>query len=197
MGTAAVVGAWWWHRSRSRRIEIAFAIGCTALFLGNVVLGAGPTAGQLPGPYEISADARSADADNLAAAEWQNVALPHDSVVYADRTSGLLAAAVGGQETILHVSSNIDASRLLLAPTFTGADVALIRETNLEYLIVDTRLSSGLPHQQVYIESGEYGEAGRTNPVAASALAKFAAIDGVERIYDNGSLVIYDVRGLR
>jgi hypothetical protein len=197
IGTAVVVGAWWWQRQRTRGIQIAFVLACTVVFLGDIVLGAGPTAEQLPGPYEISADARSIDADNLAAATWEDAALPHDSPVYADRTSGLLAAAIGGQDTVLHVSTNIDASRLLLAPTVTSTDAALIRQTKLDYLIVDTRLSTGLPHQQVYIESGEYGEAGRTTPVTAGALDKFAAVRGVERIYDNGSLVIYDVRGLR
>ena len=197
LGTAVVVGAWWWQRSRNWRVQIGFALVCTALFLGNVVLGAGPTAGQLPGPYQVSADARSVDADNVAAAEWQLAALPESSVVYADRTSGLLAAAIGGQETVMHVSTNIDASHLLLAPVFSNTDRALIRKTDLDYLVVDTRMSSSLPHQQVYIESGEYGLKGRTSPVSDSALEKFATIEGVNRIYDNGSLVIYDVRGLR
>lgn len=197
IGTAAVLGTWWWQRRRSRLIQFAFTIGCTVVFLGNVVLGAGPIAGQLPGPYQISADARSVDAKNLAAAYWERDSLPANSVVYADRTSGLLAAAIGGQKTVLHVSTNIDASRLLLAPTVTSADIALIRETKLDYLIVDTRLPVGLPHQQVYIESGEYGAAGRKQPVAPAALSKFASIAGVKVIYDNGNLVIYDVRGLR
>lgn len=197
IGTAVVLGAWWWQRRRNRLIQFAFALGCTAVFLGNVVLGAGPTSGQIPGPYQISADARSVDAKNLAAAYWENSALPRDSVVYADRTSGLLAAAIGGQDTVLHVSTNIDASRLLLAPTVTSDDIALIRQTKLDYLIVDTRLSTGLPHQQVYIESGEYGGTGRKKPVTREALDKFGGVAGVKRIYDNGSLVIYDVRGLR
>jgi hypothetical protein len=197
IGTAVVIGTWWWKRSRSGLLEVAFGAGLTVLFLGNIVLGAGPTAEQLPGPYEISADARSIDGDNLAAAYWENSTLPHDSVVYADRTAGLLASAIGGQETVLHVSTNIDASRLLLAPTVTSADIALIRKTKLDYLIVDRRLSTGLPHQQVYIENGEYGQQGRTKPVTRQALNKFAAVKGVDRIYDNGSIVIYDVRGLR
>ncbi len=197
LGTAAVLGTWWWQRRRSRSIQFVFALGVTVLFLGDVVLGAGPTAGQLPGPYEISADARSVDADNLAAAAWENSALAPDSVVYADRTSGLLAAAIGGQDTVLHVSTGVDASRLLLAPTVNSDDIALIKKTGLDYLIVDTRLSTGLPHQQVYIENGEYGGAGRTEPVTREALDKFANVPGVERIYDNGSLVIYNVRGLR
>jgi hypothetical protein len=145
----------------------------------------------------VSADARSVDADNIAAADWEAKGLPRDSVVYGDRVSGLLAAADGGQKTVLHVSTGIDASQLLLAPTFTSIDVALIKKAKLDYLIVDERLSTGLPHQQFYIESGEYGGQDRTTPVSAAALTKFAAVPGVTRVYDNGSLVIYDVRGLR
>ena len=197
IGLAAVLGTWWWARDRRPRVAVAFALAITVTFLGSVVLGSGPASGQLPGPYQVSADARSVDADNLAAAKWEATGLPRDSVVYGDRTSGLLAAADGGQKTVLHVSTGLDVSQLLLAPTFTSVDVALIEKAKLDYLIVDERLSTGSPHQQFYIESGEYGGQDRTTPVSAAALAKFAAVPGVTRVYDNGSIEIYDVRGLR
>jgi O-antigen/teichoic acid export membrane protein len=197
VGIAAALGTWWWTRHRLGRTTVAFALAATVTFLGSIVLGSGPASGQLPGPYQVSADARSVDADNIAAARWEATGLPKDSVVYGDRVSGLLAAADGGQRTVLHVSTNLDVSQLLLAPTFTSTDVALIKKAKLDYLIVDERLSSGLPHQQFYIESGEYGGNDRTKPVSAAALAKFAAVPGVTRVYDNGSLEIYDVRGLR
>jgi hypothetical protein len=197
LGLAAALGTWWWARRRRRATTIAFALATTVVFLGSVVLGSGPASGQLPGPYQVSADARSVDADNIAAAAWEAEGLPRDSVVYGDRVSGLLAAAEGGQRTVLHVSTDLDVSRLLLAPTFTSDDLALIRAARLDYLIVDRRLATGLPHQQFYIESGEYDGQGRTKPVTAAALAKFAAVPGVTRVYDNGSLEIYDVRGLR
>ncbi|MET3807803.1 O-antigen/teichoic acid export membrane protein [Nakamurella sp. UYEF19] len=197
IGLAAVLGWWLWRSTWRMRSLLAVVAAAVVMFLGNIILGAGPTAGQLPGPYEISADARSIDADNLAAAAWLATGVPADSVVYGDRTSGLLAAADGGQYTVLHVSTNIDASRLLLDPQYTDKDVALIRRAKLDYLIVDIRLSTGLPHQEYYIESGEFGANDRTGPVPAAALNKFASVPGVQRIYDNGSLVIYDVRGLR
>ena len=196
VGLAAVLGWWIWASRWRLRSLLAFTAAALVLFLGNIVLGAGPTAGQLPGPYEISADARSVDAANTAAAAWLVTGVPADSVVYGDRTSGLLAAALGGQSTVLHVSTGIDASRLLLDPNFTAKDIAVIKQAHLAYLIVDTRLSTGLPHQQFYIESGEFGGTERTGPVSATALTKFAGVPGVQRVYDNGALVIYDVRGL-
>jgi O-antigen/teichoic acid export membrane protein len=197
IGLAAVMGWWLWHAKWRLRTLMLIVSAAVVMFYGNIVLGAGPTAGQLPGPYEISADARSVDADNVAAARWMATGIPADSVVYGDRTSGGLAAELGGQFTILHVSSNIDASRLLLDPAYTVKDVALIKRAKIDYLIVDTRLSTGFPHQQFYIESGEFGGNDRTAPVPAAALAKFASVPGVQRVYDNGSLMIYDVRGLR
>ena len=196
VGLAAVLGWWIWASRWRLRSLLAFTAAALVLFLGDIVLGSGPTAGQLPGPYEISADARSVDAANTAAASWLVTGVPADSVVYGDRTSGLLAAAIGGDSTVLHVSTGIDASRLLLDPDFTDKDVALIKQAHLAYLIVDTRLSTGLPHQQYYIESGEFGGNDRTGPVPAAALTKFATVPGVQRVYDNGALVIYDVRGL-
>ncbi|GAA2001746.1 hypothetical protein JL107_01500 [Nakamurella flavida] len=201
LGIAAVVGWWLIHRRWTGRRSVigtaVLTVAATITFLGNIVLGSGPTAQQLPGPYLISADARSVDADNLAAAEWMAANLPVESRVYGDRVGGLLAAAYGGQFTVRHVSTLIDASRLLLDPQLTDADFDLIKRAQLEYLIVDRRLANGLPNQQVYIENGEFEGQGRTTPVSPEALDKFTGVAGVQRIYDNGSIVIYDLRELR
>lgn len=197
IGLGAVVG-WWLCRHRQRPWQLATITALLVLaFLGGVVLGAGPTARQLPGPYLVSADARSMDADNLAAAQWLAGFVPPDSRVFADRIGGLLASSDGRQFTVRHLSTRIDASRLLLDPAFTDADVALIREASIDYLIVDLRISSTLPNLGVYVETGEYEGRTRTAPVPAAALAKFAAVPGVDRIYDNGSVQVYDVRRLR
>ncbi len=195
LGLAAAVAWWLSHRRIDWRGATAVGVIATVAFLGGVVLGAGPTARQLPGPYLISADARSIDADNLAAAQFL-ATLPADSPVYADRIGGLLAAADGRQVTVRHLSSGIDASPLLLNANFTAGDVDLIRKAGLAYLIVDTRISAGLPHLDVYIETGEYEGRTRTAPVSPLALEKFANVPGVDRIYDNGSVVIYDLRRL-
>ena len=62
------------------------------------------------------------------------------------------------------------------------------------------RLASGLPRFGVYIEQGEFGTIGtqeRTEPPPASAFTKFDDVDGANRIYDNGAIAVYDVRGLK
>ena len=199
LGVGLAVGAGPAFGSRFRvkyLIPVATAL-ITVVFVGGVILGAGPTVGQLPGPFLVSADARSIDAANLAAARWEHDELPPGTRVYADRDAGLLAAAVGGMDTVTHVADNIDASQLLLAPTFTAVDRDLIRRARIDFVIVDQRDSQSLPNQQVYIESGEYGGDNRTTPVTSQALHKLATVPGVQRVYSNGPLVIYDVRALR
>ena len=170
--------------------------GVTVVFVGNVVLGAGSIVDQLPGPFRVSDDARSIDADNLAAADWMAAHLPTDSVVYGDRVGGLLAGAYGDQFSVTHVGTDVDASRLLLDPHFGREDVDLLRQAHIRYLVADRRDANGLPNQGVYIESGEFGSEDRVTPVPLAALRKFSSVPGVTAIYDNGSIVIYDLGAL-
>lgn len=196
VGVAFVVG-WWSTRRRFHLVPATVvALLATVVFLGNIVLGTGPISEQLPGPYLVSADARSIDADNLAAARWLAANNPPGTRVYADRVAGLLDAAIGGQYTVLHVSTGVDASRILLDPEFGAADVRLIRAARISYVVVDLRDATGLPHEGVYVENGEFGGENRQRPVRLAALTKLAGVPGVRRVYDNGSLVIYDVRAL-
>ncbi|MBB2900745.1 O-antigen/teichoic acid export membrane protein [Kineococcus radiotolerans] len=196
LGVGFVVAWWLVRRAASKRTAGVFGLAATVTFLGGVVLGSGTVSAQLPGPFLVSADARSVDADNVAAAQWMARSLPPGSRVYADRVSGLLAAADGGMFTVRHISTGIDASRLILDPDFTSRDVDLVRAAGIRYLVVDRRDANGLPNQGVYIESGEFGGEGRTRPVPLAALEKFDDVPGVNRIYDNGSLAVYDLSEL-
>ncbi|WP_460446607.1 hypothetical protein [Angustibacter aerolatus] len=197
LGIAFVV-AWWVCRRRLRAWQAVLgAVAAGVTFIGSVVLGVGSFSQQLPGPYQVSSDARSVDPLNLEAARWMAGNLPNGSRVYADRVGGLLASSDGDQFTVRHISTDIDASRLLLDPEYGPEDVRLIRQAGLRYVIVDRRDANGLPNQDVYIENGEFGGGDRTRPVPLAALTKLDRVDGVQRIYDNGAIAIYDVEALR
>ncbi|WP_299034117.1 hypothetical protein [uncultured Pseudokineococcus sp.] len=194
---AAFLVAWWALRRRRPLWVVPLgAAGVVVAFLGGVVLGAGPVTGQLPGPFRISADARSVDETSVAAAEWMAENLPPGTRVYANRVNGLLAASDGGMYTVRNISTEVDASRLLLDPQVTPGDAELVQRAGIRYLVVDRRDANGLPNQQVYVENGEFGQAGRTEPVPLAALTKFDDVPGVDRIYDNGAISIYDLEAL-
>ncbi len=196
IGVGFLVAWWVWQHRMTWWKAAPLALGATVVFLGSVILGAGSVANQLPGPFRVSDDARSVDADNIAATDWMRTNLPAHSTVFADRVGGLLASAYGDQTVIRHVGSDVDASRLLLDPQLTSADRRLIRDNGIRYLVSDRRDANGLPNQGVYIENGEFGQAGRTRPVPLRALRKFSEVPGVDVVYDNGSIVIYDLEAL-
>ena len=198
LGVGFVLALWLVGRPglRNRVPAVVVLPTLAVIFVGGIVFGAGTTSTQLPGRFLVSADSRSIDAQSLQAAQWLHDHLTTGSRLYADRVDGLLAAAVGGQQTVTHIGSGVDASRILLAPTFTDKDRTLIKAAHIAYVVVDERDATGLPNEQVYAESGEYGGTDRTRPVTIAALRKLEAVPGVRRIFDNGDLVVYDVRAL-
>lgn len=191
----AFVTAWWLlDRTRSAR-RSRTAVTCAlvgVVFVGQVILGSGPQWAQTPGTFLVSADSRSVDAYNLAAARWEASHIPRGTHVLADRVGSLLAGAVGNLYAVSHIADNVNASRVLLAPHFNGKDIRLIRQLDIHYVIVDVRDAQGLPRMGIYYESGEYQQ-NRTKPVSRAALTKLATVPGVQRVYSNGPISIYNV----
>ncbi|TIY06108.1 MAG: hypothetical protein E5V22_04615 [Mesorhizobium sp.] len=68
---------------------------------------------------------------------------------------------------------------------------ALVR-SDIDFLLVDLRLSTAPPVLGFYFEPWQR----RGTPLSGAELLKFNDIKGITRIYDNGWIVIYDVRGL-
>lgn len=191
--------AWWagvvlLHRTRDWTVAITLVL--TFMFVGGVLTGFGPSWLRMPGPYLVSADNRTVDRYNVATAEWIGQHLPPNSRVLSDRIGRLLAAAIGTSYSVTHVGDNIDASRVFFDHSPTPNDLALIRKGRIQYLVVDVRMSTGLPHVGVYLEQGEDASYAHKFPVTRVALTKFDNIPGVARIYDNGAVIVYDIRGI-
>jgi hypothetical protein len=208
IGLGYIVAAWWFrdepfHRhSRSSRFTLhrhtwLLVLGLTLCFVGGAVL-SGPDWIYGPGRYLVSADNRSVDQLALQAADWEGQNLPPGSRVYSDRVNGLLAGVYGNEHVLTSLEDQVDQgtlSTLLLSPV-TSADKNLVCLAHLQFLISDVRLATSLPHLGVYIDNGEYLFGFRNSPVSVGALTKFDNVRGTQRIFDNGAIRIYDLRGL-
>ena len=157
-------------------------VGATVVFIGSVVLGAGSISNQLPGPFRVSDDARSIDADNLAAADWMS-RQPARATASSTATASAACspAPTATSSPSRHVGTGIDASRLLLDPEFGDRGRRPDPRGRHPLPVADRRNANGLPNQGVYIETGEFGER-RTapTPVPAAALRKFSSVPGVD-----------------
>ncbi len=163
------------------------------VFLGGVMLGSDPTWSLLPGPYLVSADSRSIEPEGIMSAYWAQAHLAPNQLIFADRTNRLLLAAYGDQAVYTHLYDQLDLSSIYYSNQWTPAEIALLRQSHVQYLVVDTRLSQQLPRLGIYFEDGETGALQHTTPISSAALAKFGQVPFLQCVYDSGNIHIYQV----
>jgi hypothetical protein len=163
------------------------------VFVGGVIVGT-PRWGRIPGPYLVSADARSIGPEGVDAAEWTRDTLGPGNRVATDRINGLLMGSYGDQMTMRYTQDGTGISWVFFAPDLGAHERDLLRQVGVRYVIVDQRLSTGLPTVGIYFEMGEPDTYAHSTPMDPAALAKFDSVPGVSRVFDSGNIVIYDIQ---
>ena len=193
-GLAVVVAAWLATRiSRERQIiERVATIGvATIVFLGSLLFGIGPLVSLLPGPYRVGADELSLGSPSLAVAHWTNSHLPAGSHVAADRDNAPLLNAIGGVDPVTPQSGLINPELLWFDHPLSLYDIYLIRKADIRYIVIDDRLTQGLPLYGTYVAEGE-----PSTRLTLGDLNKYDSYPFIKRIYDNGPIQVYDLTEL-
>lgn len=177
---------------RPRWRAVAFTGLATIIFVGQLIVG-WPSIGLLPGPYLVGADQRSIDPESEAAAMWARDVLVAESNIVTDRSNGLLMGSYGRLIPQTGDVEGLAVPSLFFSTTFGPDQRAIIRADNIHYLVVDRRLSRALPVIGYYLAADEPGAYQHTVPISPTALAKFDRVPDIDRIFDSGNIVIYDV----
>lgn len=168
----------------------------TIMFLGGVIVGSGPPWSLFPGTYLVSADERSIEPQGIQAAIWARSYLGPNNRIATDRINQLLMGVYGLQRNITGLEDNIEASPIFLSPSLGPNEIAILRSAKIRYLVVDLRLASGLPRLGFYFDPAEPGAFHYTVPIDQERLTKFNNIPQINRVFDSGDIIIYDVGGL-
>jgi hypothetical protein len=176
-------------RPRSTRVKLLAFVAVLIVFVGGCITGTAPMWQRLPGPYLVEGDGRAIGQENITAAQWAQAHLRPGSHVAADRDDAVLMATYGHQ-TILTTRQNTILMPLFFASSIGAPESSLLKRVPVRYLVIDSRLSTDLPATGVYYEPG--GDP-LTRPISAAALAKYDSTASVDRIYDSGDIVIYDL----
>jgi hypothetical protein len=171
-------------------------IGMTIVGTGTViVLAVGGIAGgspnyyaRLPGPYLVSAFERSVDDHNLDAAAWAADKLPPDDGVASDSFTAAMFSSLGHQAYVPGVAE------LFLSQQYTNADRRLAKKKKISYVVVDKRITEQLPAAGNYFSPDPHQNTYK-KPLSPSMVDKFNHVPGVSRIFDDGTIVIYDLEG--
>ncbi len=195
---AVVIARLRWPRHGWSRTALAAMLSATAtvVFLGGVVLGELPASRQ-PGPFVVGADARSITPQGLNAAEFAAEHLPPGSRVISDRSNGMLLASYGDLDLVLGRTGDLPVPRVLFSERWDRGDRIVIRDQEVDYILVDRRLVRAAPAIGFYVESDEPQAFTREEPISRRAIRKFGDVPGLAPIFDNGPIVIYDTSGLR
>ncbi len=180
-----------WHHSLVR--TPALVAGISLILVGGVVVGI-PRFARLPGPYLVSADARSVEAEGIGAAQWSGRALGPGNRFVADRVNRVLLATYGRQELVISYVERVPIAFLFLAAEIGPREREIARAARVRYLLIDRRLATDLPVVGHYFDRGEERDLGvRTVPISPTVLAKFDALPGVSRLFDGGNIQVYDI----
>ncbi len=161
------------------------------IFMGSAAVGWRPLP---PGPRLVSDTNRSIDEQGVAAAQWARTGLGSDHRLAADRINGALMVVYGQQYQVTLSEDGIQVPNVFFAPSIGPNEAYILWEGQVEYLVVDRRLSTTLPFLGFYFEQSEPGAFHYSKPMDPGALEKFDGTENVSRVYDNGSIRIYAVR---
>ena len=177
----------WPTRGLNRR-AIALMTGIiVVIFVGGVMVGSGPNLSGIPGPYLVSADRRSIEPEGIAVAIWSQAYLGPDNRIAADRPDLILMNSYGHQRMVTRLDDNVDVAPIFYSAQFDNTDIAILQLGQIQYLAIDTRISTALPLVGTYFENDR-----PTSIISRNALTKFNTVIKINKIFDSGDIVIYD-----
>jgi hypothetical protein len=166
-----------------------------AAALAVIVMGGVTSASLEPirGPYRVAADPQSVERMGIETALWTKEWLQPGNRFIADRVNRLLLGTYGRQDARTKVVEGVYAARLFKDKKLGPDEFYALARSDVDFLLVDLRLTTSRPTLGFYFDAWDERTGTALSP---DALLKFNDIDGITRTYDNGWIVIYDVRGL-
>jgi hypothetical protein len=103
----------------------------------------------------------------------------------------VLLNAIGGVTLVRSGAGQINPETLFFDHSLSPFDIHIIRKDDISDIVVDDRLAQGRPLYGTYIAEGE-----PTSRLTLAELDKFNLYPLIKRVYDNGSIQVYDTTGL-
>ena len=154
---AIFIAQYWPTRKLRWKHTFLITAVLSVIFLGGVILGAGPSSALLPGPYEVIADPRSIEPEGIQAATWTQSSLGPQNRLATDRTNQILMGTYGDQSIVGLSGDEADVSPVFLSLQFGHAEISILKDDNVRYLVADLRLTQALPLLGYYYDSSEEG----------------------------------------
>jgi hypothetical protein len=184
VGHLAAVAVRW----QASAVAAAVLVVVLTLLFDGLANGWPPYWERLPGSYQVAGSERSVEPEVIDTATWTLATLGPGNHFATDFGSYPVLGSYGDQNPLR------DVAYLYTSPIYTQADALQAEAQSLRYVWVDQRLSESLPAYGQYFpidpNAGKY-----KHPLPATDLNKFNNVPGIDRIYDSGDILIYELPG--
>jgi hypothetical protein len=193
LALAALAGI---QRLRTVSIRVSMSVsGIGAAVIAGVVLMGGVVAGssavdRLAQPYRVSVPGTHLDPPGVAVARWARDELGPGERIAANQADARLLLVDGEQHVF--TGSNPDIEAVMQTPKLYSWELDLLRRHNIRYVVVDARTASSDVSNGYYFPRHAVGLQDRFPP---AAITKFQRA-GAQRIYSDGNISVYDLRGV-
>jgi hypothetical protein len=165
------------------------AVAMAVVLVGGAITG-WPWDSQLALPVRAhAADGGTIYSPPLAMARWANERVPGG--VFAALTADARLLLDPGRKVVLS-DFTADVTEIIPDPELLSWEVPLMRQHGIRYVVADQRVIANDGIRGYYFS---LRDSPRNALLPRSAVTKFEGAQGVSRIYDNGSIVVFDLDG--
>ena len=183
-----------WNFQRAPWLGRVIVLGSVAIiFMGGVISGWPPLL-RLSKPLQVTVSNATIEPQGFAAARWMNAALGQNHSVATDESNARLMLAYGGQQPF--TGRYPDIKDLLGTPDVPAWEVQLIQDWEIQYIAFDRRQISWDNMEGYYFDETGSGSPAGMSLVDPGIFGKFDRTTNINRIFDSGNIVIYDVKAL-
>ncbi len=186
----ALTATWLLERARwPRLVRTAVAAAVGIVLIGGAISG-WPWDSQLAQPLRVAAGGRTIVSQPLAMAEWARTRVRGGRFAAPTADAGLLLTPAGKAAL---AGPHPDVEDILTTPEVESWQLPLLRRNRLRYVVADRRELSGDALRGYYFATEGRSAGGELMP--RSVVAKFNRVPGAARLYTNGAITVFDLRG--
>lgn len=175
----------------SRRVVAGSTAFLAVLLVGGIIAGWPPRV-LLALPFRgVASGGATIVPEPAAVAVWARTVLGPGHRFIAPEAIGRELLVDGGQIAYV-TSAPFNAATVIYGPEITSGIVDTLTNHSIGYVVVDRRAAGDDSMAGYFFRSQDDGQ--RVDP---PSIGKFDSFPGVDRVYDSGDIVVYDVKALR
>lgn len=180
----------WQSRQTKGLLRLVVVASVAVIFMGGVIAGWPPQL-RLSQPYRVAVGGRIIEPQGVAAAQWSRSFLGRGNIIGADISNALLMLVHGEQHA--YAGRWPDTEDILETPEMPDWQKEIIQRWQIRFFVVDRRLIGRNNMAGLYFDQTGGGPIPSTRLLPPEIYEKFDRETNVNRIFDSGNIVIYDV----